>query len=78
MSTANLPAVTSASEIVYARWNSVFDPPGSGNQNRSHAARFGLHFFEQCRRHHAHTHEMWRNPNSFDHGCHVVAGAETP
>src|SRR5271166_1957979 len=37
-STAKLPAATSASEIVYARWNSVFDPSGSGNQNRSHAA----------------------------------------
>jgi hypothetical protein len=32
------PGGTSASEIVYARWNSVFDPSGSGNQKRSHAA----------------------------------------
>jgi hypothetical protein len=26
----------SAPEMVYARWNSVSDPSGSGNQNRSH------------------------------------------
>src|SRR5271163_4641398 len=38
ISTAKRPAGTSASEIVYARWNSVFDPSGSGNQNRSQAA----------------------------------------
>ncbi len=38
MSTAKRPAGTSASEMVYARWNSVLDPSGSGNQNRSHAA----------------------------------------
>src|SRR5271167_3193065 len=36
-STAKRPAAASASEIVYARWNSLLDPFGSGNQNRSHA-----------------------------------------
>ena len=37
-STAKRPAAASASEIVYARWNSVPEPSGSGNQNRNQAA----------------------------------------
>jgi hypothetical protein len=36
-STANSPICGSAHTIVYARWNWVLPPAGSGNQNRSQA-----------------------------------------